>query len=85
MLRSGSFGVGSIGREACLARHRRCGACCYKGYSAERNLVVSSKHGDMAEFSLPAPWGAPDSDLACDRCWQDNPPLWSMCDAHGRR
>jgi hypothetical protein len=22
----------------------------------------------MAEFSLPAPWGAPDSELACDRC-----------------
>jgi hypothetical protein len=30
--------------------------------------VVSSKHGGMAEFSLPAPWGAPTLELSCARC-----------------
>lgn len=30
--------------------------------------MVSGKQGGMAEFSLPAPWGAPDSELACAHC-----------------
>ena len=30
--------------------------------------MVRSKQDGMAEFSLPAPWGAPDSELACASC-----------------
>ena len=34
----------------------------------DRNWASHAEDSDVAEFSLPAPWGASESELACARC-----------------